>query len=471
MLQIADSITNGNIATSSAFIGTQPSSFPINLVYLWTSGPQESVIKFNLNKKAGIGIENFKEQMRKAVSQSLPDATISFEPGDLVEQVLNLGSNNPIEIAVLGRDLTQSRKVAEKLNNKLKGISYLRDVQIATPLDYPGIKIDIDRVKAGQLGLTVDQISKSTVAATSSSRFTQPNYWLDKSSGIAYQVQVEYPQYRMNSKDQLGLVPVSGNVSNPVYLRDVATMQKITSPGEYDRINQQRFITITANIYNKDLGAAIKEVNTTIASLGQLPQGVKIMVRGQAELFNETMSELQSGLLIAIIVILLMLAINFQSFKLSFTILSIIPAVVAGSVLLLFVTGKTLNIQSYMGTIMAVGVAVANAILFITNAEYHRKQDHSAEYAVIGAFNRLRPILMTSLAMIAGMIPMAIGLGEGGDQTAPLGIAVIGGLIFSSISTLMFLPIVYSRIMGKKHYVNPSLDPEDQNSINYEANS
>jgi len=471
LLNIADSLTNGNIEITSAFVGTQPSSYPINNVYLWTSGPQEAVIKLNLNKEAGIGIENFKEQLRKAVSQSLPDATISFEPGDLVEQVLNLGSNNPIEIAVLGKDLTQSRKVAEELNNQLKNISYLRDVQIATPLDYPGIKINIDRVKAGQLGLTVDQISKSTVAATSSSRFTQPNYWLDKKSGTAYQIQVEYPQYLMNSREQLELVPVSGNVGNPVYLRDVATTQKIKSPGEYDRINQQRFITISANIYDKDLGNAIKDVNKTIASLGELPQGVKIMVRGQAELLDQTMSELQSGLLIAIVVILLMLAVNFQSFKISFSILSIIPAVVAGSVLLLTITGKTLNIQSYMGTIMAVGVAVANAILFITNAEHHRKHSHSSGFAIVGAFNRLRPILMTSLAMIAGMIPMSLGMGEGGDQTAPLGIAVIGGLIFSTISTLIFLPMVYSQIIGNKPYKSPSLDPEDQNSSYYEVNN
>jgi multidrug efflux pump subunit AcrB len=470
LLQIADSITNENIEISSAFIGAQPSSYPINNVYLWTSGPQESVTKFNLNKEAGIAIEDFKEQMRNAVIKSLPGATISFEPGDLVEQVLNLGSNNPVEIAVVGKDLSQSRKVAVELNDKLKSISYLRDVQIATPLDYPGIKINIDRVKAGQLGLTVDQISKSTVAATSSSRFTQPNYWLDKSSGTAYQIQVEYPQYRMNSRDQLELVPVSGNVGSPVYLRDVATTQKITSPGEFDRINQQRYITITANIYNKDLGTALKEVNNTIASLGQLPQGIKIMVRGQAELLNQTMNELQSGLLIAIIVILLMLAVNFQSFKLSFIILSIIPAVIAGSVLLLLITGKTLNIQSYMGTIMAVGVAVANAILYITNAEFHRKHDHSSGYAIKGTFNRIRPILMTSLAMIAGMIPLSLGLGEGGDQTAPLGIAVIGGLIFSTISTLIFLPMVYAQAMGKKAYKNPSLDPEDENNINYEAN-
>ncbi|MBS1654525.1 MAG: efflux RND transporter permease subunit, partial [Bacteroidetes bacterium] len=167
----------------------------------------------------------------------------------------------------------------------------------------------------------------------------------------------------------------------------------------------------------------------------------------------------------------LMLTVNFQSFKLSLSVLSIIPAVVAGALLLLLITGKTLNIQSYMGMIMAVGVAVANAILFITNAEQHRRHDHSAGYAVAGAFNRLRPILMTSLAMIAGMIPMSLGLGEGGDQTAPLGIAVIGGLLFSTLSTLIFLPMVYSTVMGKKPYQNPSLDPEDNNSIIYEPDN
>ena len=201
-------------------------------------------------------MNHLKKNLRKAVVQNMPGATVSFEPGNLVEQVLNLGSSNPVEIAVLGRNLSQSRAVATALESKLKEISYLRDVQIATPLDYPGLKINIDRIKAGQMGLTVDQISKSIVAATSSSRFTQPNYWLDKNSGTAYQIQVEYPQYMMNSSDQLELVPVSGNVGNPVYLRDVASIQKITSPGEYDRINQQRFITITANIYNKDLGTS-----------------------------------------------------------------------------------------------------------------------------------------------------------------------------------------------------------------------
>ena len=195
------------------------------------------------------------------------------------------------------------------------------------------------------------------------------------------------------------------------------------------------------------------------------------MVRGQAELLSQTMNELQSGLLIAIVVILLMLTVNFQSFRLSLIILSIVPAVVTGSVLLLLITGKTLNIQSYMGTIMAVGVAVANAILYITNAEHLRKKDYQSDFTITAAYNRSRPILMTSLAMIAGMIPLSLGLGEGGDQSSPLGVAVIGGLLFSTLSTLIFLPLLYSEIMGNKPYKNPSLDPEDENSIYYEVKS
>ncbi|HEY8917833.1 MAG TPA: efflux RND transporter permease subunit, partial [Chitinophaga sp.] len=470
LLHLADSITNGQIGISSAFVGVQPSSYPVNLIHLWTSGPHESVTKIKLKSGAGMAIESFKEALRSAVKKEIPAATLSFEPGDMVEQVVNMGTANPIEIAVMGKNLSQSRKIAGELNKKLQAIPYLRDVQIATPLEYPGVKLNIDRIKAGQLGLTVDQITRSTVAATSSSRFTQPNYWLDKNTGTAYQVQVEYPQYRVNSADELGLVPVAAANGNPVYLRDVTTAQKTTSPGEYDRINQQRYITLTANIYKKDVGSAVKEVKSTIASLGELPAGVKIMLRGQADLLTQTMSELETGLLIAIVVIFLMLTVNFQSFRLSLAVLSVVPAVIAGALLLLLLTGQSLNIQSYMGTIMAVGVAVANAILLITNAELFRKKAMPG-YAVTGAGNRLRPILMTSMAMIAGMIPMAIGFSEGADQTAPLGIAVIGGLIFSTVSTLVFLPAIYTGIMGKRAYHNPSLHPEDKESRYYEANN
>ncbi len=468
ILGLSDSLSGRMVEISSAFVGTQPSSYPVGLIHLWTSGPNEAVIKIKLKQEAGIPIEEFKEQLRKSVVRTMPEVKISFEPGDLTEQVLNMGSTNPLEIAVLGKNLTQSAVIAEKLNKKLLAVDFLRDVQIATPLNYPSLKIDIDRVKAGQFGLSVDQISKSAVVATSSSRFTQPNYWLDKTTGTAYQVQVEYPQYKMNSPEELEVVPIAWNAGNPVYLRDVATWKKTTSVGEYDRINQQRFITITANIHNKDMGTALKTVNSAIASLGELPKGMKINVRGQAELLDQTMGELQSGLIIAIVVIFMLLAISFQSFRLSLVTLSIVPIVVAGSFLLIFLTGQTLNIQSYMGIIMAVGVAVSNAILFVTNAQKYKKLLDPNAF-LKGASNRLRPILMTTVAMIAGMIPMAIGLGRGGDQTAPLGIAVIGGLLFSALGTLVFLPLIYSNVSERKPYQNLSLDPEDADSSYYEA--
>jgi len=310
------------------------------------------------------------------------------------------------------------------------------------------------------LGLTVDQVSKSTIAAMASSRFTQPNYWLDRSAGNAYQIQVEIPQYQMNQPEDVENIPIDTKQGKEVYLRDVATLKNVNTVGEYDRINQQRYITVTANLYHTSIGAATKDVDKAIKSLDSLPTGLKIYQRGQTEIFNSTFSELQNGILLAVIVILLLLAANFQSFPLSLSVVSTIPAVIAGSLLLLFLTGKTLNIQSFMGCIMAIGVSVANAILFVTNAENYRKKS-ADNSAVLGIADRVRPILMTSCAMIAGMIPMSLGLGEGGDQISPLSIAVIGGLLFSTISSLFILPAVYQSLSGRKKFKTVSLLPEE----------
>ncbi|MEX0985941.1 MAG: efflux RND transporter permease subunit [Bacteroidales bacterium] len=470
LLNIAEEIVGeGNIEISSAFIGTQPSSYPVNLIHLWTSGPHEAVIRINLSKNADYPIEKFKEELRDRFRSEFPHARLSFEPGDLVDQVMNLGSTNPIEVAVLGRNLESSLVIAEKLKNNLEEVPFFRDVQITTPLDYPGMKIEIDRIKAGQLGLTVDNIAKSMVAATSSSRFTKPNYWRDPVSGVAYQVQVEYPQHEVNEPQDIEMIPVSNTADRKIYLRDVASWNRITTPAEYDRLNQQRFITLTANIHDKDLGSAVKELDKAITGLGKLPAGVNVLKRGQVDLLNQTTSELQLGLLIAIIVIFLMLSASFQSFKVALATVSILPAVVGGSILLLLLTGHSLNIQSYMGAIMAVGVAVANSILYVTNAEDLREQGDRQSFFSASA-NRLRPIMMTSFAMIAGMTPMALGLGEGGDQIAPLGVAVIGGLIFSMFSTLIFLPLIYRAMVGEHVYESVSLNPLDKHSKYFEKN-
>ncbi|MGY6521938.1 MAG: efflux RND transporter permease subunit [Mongoliitalea sp.] len=469
LLSLAEEVVGkGNIDITSAFVGTQPSSFPVNLIHLWTSGPHESVTRINLSKNATISIDQFKEQLRQKVSSEMPDAKISFEPGDLVDQVLNLGASNPIEIAVLGKNLAQSNEIAKNLRNKLSKESIFRDVQIATPLDYPTLKINIDRVKAGQLGLTVKEISEALVTATSSSRFTQPNYWRDPVSAVAYQVQVEYPQYLVASQQDIEMVPIVNDGTRKVYLRDVASFESLRTPAAYDRLNQQRFITITANIHKTDLGSAVNVLNNTIEELGALPTGVQILPKGQIDLLSQTIQELQLGLLIAVVVIFLMLSANFQSFRTALATMAIIPTVVAGSIIFLILTGHTLNIQSYMGMIMAVGVAVANAILFITNAEELRKEQVASAH-IQAATNRVRPILMTSLTMVVGIMPMALGIGEGGDQIAPLGVAVIGGLLFSMVSTLFFLPLIYKQLVGKKKFISPSLNPLDTNSTYFEA--
>jgi len=461
LLALADSIAGkGNVEISSAFVGTQPSSYPVNLIFLWTGGPHESVIKIKL--KPGImHIGDFRERLRAAATRALPGARLSFEPGDQVEQVLNLGSTNPIEIAVANRNLEQGQKTAAALLQKLSTLPELRDLQIATPLSYPTIKLDVDRIRTGQLGLSGDEVARSTVAATSSSRFTAPSYWLDRTTGTAYQVQVQYPGYQMNSTARLEAIPVSSGAGGQThYLGELASWSRTTVPGEYDRLNQQRYITITANIAQKDRGATYTKIRRIIDGMGKQPNGARILLRGQADLLQQTLQSLQFGLAITIVVIFLAMAIFFQSFRVALATLSVIPAVVAGSLFLLYVTGSTLNIQSYMGAIMAVGVAIANSVLFVTNAEQLRRTG-TTNAQLEAAGHRLRPILMTSVAMIAGMIPMALGLAEGGDQTAPLGIAVIGGLLFSAPGVLFFLPHTYQWLAGRKTYKPVSLYPDD----------
>ena len=471
---ISEAAGTGKVAITSAFVGLQPPTYAINPIYLYTSGPQEAVIKVNLVKGSGVNVEDLKETLRASVPKQVQGAVLSFEPADLVDQVMSLGTGNPVEVVIQGKSLPQSRGLAEKLMGSLRGLSYLRDVQIAQPLDYPTVQINYDRVRTGQMGLSVSQAGRSVLTGTSSSRFTEPVYWLDNASGNAYQVQVEYPQLAMNSPEQMEQIPVGKSGEQTVFLRDIAEWKQGVSIGEYDRINQQRFITVTANLYRKDLGRSVGDVQRSIAGLGTLPPGVKVYLRGQSEVFGETTFELSTGLLLAVVVIGLLLTAWFQSVKLAGTVLFVVPGVLAGSLLLLWITGNTMNIQSFMGCIMAVGVAVSNAVLLVTGAEALRGVDAQAGIAgglsagARAAANRLRPIVMTGLAMIAGMIPMSLGLGESGRQTAPLGIAVIGGLMVGTLITLCLIPVVYDAVTGKRKAVSHSYDPTDEQSKYYD---
>ena len=471
ILHIIDSLSGGeNVSISSSYVGLHGQSYAINPIFLFTSGPHESVIKVKLKNTSGISIERLQEQLRVTASRIIPGAMLSFEPADLVDQLMSLGTNTPIEVLIQGKNLAQSRSTAEKLLANLHQVDFLRDLQIAQPLDYPSIQINYDRIRTGQMDLTVDDAARSVLTGTSSSRLTEPVYWLDNSSGNAYQVQVEYPQRAMNSPEQIEQIPVGKSADHSIYLRDIADWQQGKSIGEYDRINQQRFITVTANIDKKDLGNAVDAVNRSIRQLGILPNGVKVYQRGQSDVLSDTKIELSTGLLLAILVIGLMLAAYYQSFTLSLAVLCVLPGVLAGSLFLLWLTGNTLNIQSFMGCIMAVGVASSNSILLVSNAEQLRSNVTTLKnFGGEASANRIRPILMTSFAMIAGMIPISIGFGEGSKQTSPLGIAVIGGLLFSCLTSLYLLPLTYNWLIGEKRLMNPSLDPSDLNSRFYDG--
>jgi multidrug efflux pump subunit AcrB len=454
-----------NLAITLGFVGTQPPNYPINTIYLWTSGPHEAVLLVALRKGSGIRLDELKERLRKKLPEVIPGVNLSFEAGDVVSQIMNFGAPTAIEVAMSGPNLAASRGFADKALAEMKKIPALRDLQFGLPLDYPTADIRIDRKRAGQLDVTVEQVARSVAAATSSSRYTQPVYWRDPASGTAYQVQVEIPQARMASIEDLQSVPANPQANSgsetTTLVGDVAEISYGTMAGEYDRYNQQRMVTITANIIGQDLGSVANEVNVAIARAGEAPRGVTVNVRGQIPPMNQTLSGLQLGLLLAIVAIFLLLVANFQSIRVSLVVLSTIPAVVAGVAVALWVTGTTLNVQSFMGAIMAIGVSVANSILLVTFAEQKRREGMDADAAAMeGASSRLRPILMTSMAMIAGMIPMALAIGEGGEQTAPLGRAVIGGLAASTLAALTILPLVFGISQRKAGRASASLHPK-----------
>jgi multidrug efflux pump subunit AcrB len=455
----------GNVEITLGYIGVQPSSYPINTIFLWTGGSHEGVLQVALKPDAPLQLEAFEEDLRRRFAKRFPAAQFSFEPGDIVSRIMNFGAPTPVEVAIMGPDFAASRAFATKVREQLAEIPSLRDLQVGQTLDYPAIQVDVNRQMAGQLGVTVDQVGRSFAAATSSSRFVSPNYWADPRTGIAFQVQVQVPQPRMTTLDDLRVIPVSATRASHPLLGDVARIENSTIVGEYDRVNGQRMVTLTGNVAGEDLGRVADRVDEAIRRAGAPPRGATVTVRGQIAAMRETFTNITAGLAVAVVVIFLLLAGNFQSWRLAFVVVSTVPAVLAGVALMLAATRTTLNVQSFMGAIMAIGVAVANAILLVTFAEQARKQGGSPlRTAIDAARARMRPVLMTSGAMIAGMIPMALALGRGADATAPLGRAVIGGLAAATFATLLVLPSVYSLIQQHAATASPSLDPDDPES-------
>jgi multidrug efflux pump subunit AcrB len=451
-----------HVGVSLALIGVHGSAYPINFIYLWNSGPQESVLQVELKGGLSTSVGALRERLRQRIAKDMSEVQVSFEPADIVSRVMSFGAPTPIEVAVSGPDLDNNRAFAEKVRQKLSTLASLRDVQFGQPQDYPSVNVALDRERAGVLGITTNDLTKSLSPATSSSRFTQPLYWAAPNTGIAYQVQVQVPQLEMTSIEDVKGIPITGDRGKSTLLRNVATVEAGKVVAEYDRYNMDRMVTVTANIENSDLGSAAAQVQDALKELGSPPARVAVAIRGQVQPLTNLLTALRTGLLFAVLAIFLLLVANFQSIQLALITISSAPAAVAGSSLALWLWGSTLNLQSFMGAIMAVGVAVANAILLVTFAERSRLAGNSSlDAALDGAVSRLRPILMTSLAMIAGMLPMAIGLGTSGGETAPLGRAVIGGLAAATLATLLVLPGVFALVRANASRRSPSLDPDD----------
>lgn len=451
-------------------IGPAPWTYPVNAIFEFNSGPQDALLMVALRPGKRPPLPMLEEKLRRELHARFPGVHFSFEAGDVISQVLNLGAPNPINVTISGSDLSQTRRFAERLTRKLKRLPTLRDAQIPEPLDYPTLAVKISRVLAGQLGVTVGQVADSIVTASSSSQLIIPNFWTDPKSGIPYRVSVQVPQHMLASISGLRNLPVMADGHSHPLVSDVATVNPGTAYGEIDHYNNQRMLSVVANVAGNDLLGATNAVEDAIRSAGPPPRGSSVVLRGQAEQMLLTISSLKEGLVLAVVVVMLLLTANFQSLTDMLAVLSTIPGVLAGVAIILFVTGTTLNIESLIGAIMAIGVAVADSVLLISFARERRQAGDEPRHAAIAAsLARLRPVLMTGLTMIAGIIPMAVGLSESGQQTAPLGRAVIGGVLASLLTTLLVMRTVYVLITPKGAARQPSLDPDDPASSYFEG--
>lgn len=441
----------GNVAGSLGFAGAQPASKAINNIYVWTSGPEDAVLQIQLRGPERLRGTAFLKTLQRSLVEHFPGVAFSIEPGSIVDRVMNFGSPTPVDIQISGPNLDRDYLYARKVFRTMSQLSTLSDVRLQPTLNYPVIHVNIRRQQAGIMGYSVKQVSDALVSATASTRRYIRVFWSDPVTQLAYHVQIEFPRAAMHDLTDVANIPIGSHKGVPTLLRQVASITPGNTPEVYNRVNGQPTISIIADVLSANLGSAARQINTTMATLPPPPRGVYVHVAGQVAALSKIMHGLAGGLIIALIAILFFLCANFESPLLAITTISTVPFVLLGVALMLLCTGTTLNLQSYMGTIMAMGIAVANAILVVAFAERARMTGMSVgDAAAEGGRTRLRPVLMTSAAMIAGMIPMATGIGEGGHQAAPLGRAVIGGLIGATLATLFILPAIFAIIQENR---------------------
>ncbi len=431
-----------------------------------TIGSSDGEILLSLNPESHLSVPAVQRQLRTMLHAHFPDDTFFFQAANITNQILNFGIPAPIDVQVTGRDQNAALKVAQMLERKLRVIPGAVDVHIRQEVNTPAIEMNVDRDKAVQAGMTQRDVANSMLISLSGSGQIAPAQWLNPVNGVSYGVAVQTPQSRMNSLDAVRQTPINalGSSAQPQLLDNLLSATKrTTTAGMLNHFNVQPVFDVYANTDLRDLGGVATDIQKVLDdSAKDVPKGLVVSLRGQVETMVSSFKRLSLGLVFAVLLVYLLMVVNFQSWLDPFIILTALPGAFAGILWMLFATQTTINVPSLMGAIMAVGVATANSILLVTfaNDERFEGKDH-IEAALSAGVTRIRPVLMTALAMIVGMLPMALGMGEGGEQNAPLGRAVIGGLLFATFSTLFFVPMVYS-FLRRKPPVNQDRQIEDE---------
>jgi CzcA family heavy metal efflux pump len=408
---------------------------------------------------------NFVRDLRRDLPREFPGTTFSFVPADIVSQILNFGLPSPIDVQVEGSNAAASHEIADKLLEQMRAVPGLVDLRIQQPFDYPTLNVAVDRTKAAQGGYTQQNVATSVLNTLSGSLQVTPMYYLNWRNGVAYNLVAQTPQYRVDSMQDLQNIPITvPGHGSPGILADVASVDHGSEMAAVSHYNIRRVIDIYGAVQDRDLGAVSSDVQRIVdANKKDLPRGTFLNVRGQVETMHSSYAGLLIGLAFAIVLIYLLIVVNFQSWLDPFIIITALPAALAGIVLMLFFTHTTLSVPALMGAIMCMGVATANSILVVTFArERLRHHENAVQAAIEAGATRFRPVLMTALAMIIGMVPMALGLGEGGEQNAPLGRAVIGGLLCATVATLIFVPAVFSLLHGGEKGETRPLEPRSR---------
>jgi multidrug efflux pump subunit AcrB len=481
-----------NIQITMGFVGQVAPNFGIDNMVLFMRGPDDGQLRVKLRDESGIKLPEFRERLRKVLPERVTPwledrlakgglstadakrqakkATYGFQPGDIVTTVMSFGSAAPIAVRVIGPELKMTRQHAEKIADKMRKIPFLRDIEFEQQLDYPTVEVDIDREKAGLSGAEVEDVAHAMVMATSSTRFTNLNYWIESKTGFDYLVQLQIPALRLDKPEDVETLPLEQvNPLVNLLIRDVAKVSQGVRPGEIDRDMSQRYLTVVANVEGEDMGRASRQVAQAIKEAGDPPRGVRVEPMGQLPPMHERFQSLGIGLAAAVFVIFVLLTAYFQSPRLALISISAAPGVIAGIATVLYFTGTSLNIESFMGSIMCLGVSVSNSVMLVTFMDEHWKAGYpSAKAAMKGASERLRPILMTACAMSIGMVPMALALEKGSQMQAPLGRAVIGGLVMSTFATLLVVPSIFAVVIGRKVYKSASVYPDDPESTNFD---